>query len=192
MSTSETSINIPQLLIVLVLSGLAIRYFFFSRPTTTSPSRSSPRGRAARPEDVEQIASMFPQVGRREIMWDLQRNGGSVAATSERILGPAGLEVPPPSFQPPSLLSTSSLSSSSASAPSSSKDLTQLDLIQRYNLTSKLSQTSPETPSSTKEGWSNNKNERQALLQRRREDMILNARRKLEEEERVRKEKEKA
>lgn len=35
---------------------------------------------------------MFPQVGRREIMWDLQGNGGSVAATTERILGGRGLE----------------------------------------------------------------------------------------------------
>ena len=35
---------------------------------------------------------MFPQVGQREIIWDLQRNGGSVAATTERILG-RGLEV---------------------------------------------------------------------------------------------------
>jgi len=34
---------------------------------------------------------MFPQVGRREVLWDLQRNGGSVAATSERILS-GGLE----------------------------------------------------------------------------------------------------
>lgn len=35
---------------------------------------------------------MFPQVGRREIMWDLQGNGGSVAATTEKILGGRGLE----------------------------------------------------------------------------------------------------
>ena len=35
---------------------------------------------------------MFPQVGRREIQWDLQRNGGSVAATTERILGSGRLE----------------------------------------------------------------------------------------------------
>lgn len=40
----------------------------------------------ADPRHVEQIAAMFPQVSRRDIMWDLQRNGGSVAATSERIL----------------------------------------------------------------------------------------------------------
>lgn len=36
---------------------------------------------------------MFPQVGRREIIWDLQRNGWSVAATTERILGGRGLDV---------------------------------------------------------------------------------------------------
>ena len=41
---------------------------------------------------------MFPQVGRREIIWDLQRNGGSVTATSERILAGAGLETVGASF----------------------------------------------------------------------------------------------
>lgn len=35
---------------------------------------------------------MFPQIGRREIIWDLQRNGGSVAATTERILSRGGLD----------------------------------------------------------------------------------------------------
>jgi coupling of ubiquitin conjugation to ER degradation protein 1 len=35
---------------------------------------------------------MFPQIARRTIMWDLQRNGGSVAATTERILSGRGLE----------------------------------------------------------------------------------------------------
>lgn len=42
-----------------------------------------------------------------------------------------------------------------------------------------------------KSNWSSNKNERQALLQRRREEMILTARRKLEERDRVEKGKEK-
>lgn len=44
------------------------------------------------PAHVEQIAQMFPQLSRREIMWDLQRNGGSVAATTERVLSGRGLE----------------------------------------------------------------------------------------------------
>ena len=36
---------------------------------------------------------MFPQLSTRDIIWDLQRNGGSVAATTERILTGRGLEV---------------------------------------------------------------------------------------------------
>lgn len=90
---SDQTLNIPSLLLVLVLVFLTVRYFFFS-PSFSSSSRSSANRRGgADPAHVEQISSMFPQVGRREIMWDLQRNGGSVAATTERILGGRGLEV---------------------------------------------------------------------------------------------------
>lgn len=85
---SDQTLNVPSLLLVLVLVFLTVRYFFFSPSTRSSPNR-----RGADPAHVEQISSMFPQVGRREIMWDLQRNGGSVAATTERILGGRGLEV---------------------------------------------------------------------------------------------------
>jgi coupling of ubiquitin conjugation to ER degradation protein 1 len=35
---------------------------------------------------------MFPQLSTRDIMWDLQRNGGNVAATTERILTGRGLD----------------------------------------------------------------------------------------------------
>lgn len=44
-----------------------------------------------READVDRVQQMFPQVGRRTIMWDLQRNGGNIAATTERILS-RGLE----------------------------------------------------------------------------------------------------
>lgn len=123
-------------------------------------------------------------------MWDLQRNGGNVAATTERILSGRGLEVPPQSFQPP--LPALPLSPSTASAASQTKPL-QPDLITRYNLKAKLAEEAtkkeigePEeeetTGSKQKQGqaWSQNKGERQALLQRRREEMILAARRKME------------
>lgn len=88
-STPQT-LNIPSLLIFLALTFLAIRYFFFYPPSSAS---SRPRGRQMDPAQVEQISQMFPQVGRREIIWDLQRNGGSVQATTERLLGGGGLEV---------------------------------------------------------------------------------------------------
>jgi len=61
-------------------------------------------------------------------------------------------------------------------------------LITRYGLSSKVANNSVEAVGDEKQkkgGWSQNKTERQALLKKRREDMILEARRKLEEKDRV-------
>ncbi|MCJ1368101.1 hypothetical protein MMC16_007240 [Acarospora aff. strigata] len=99
MADSQT-LNIPQLLAVLLIGFLIFRWFFSSRsPSPSNPNDPRPQdsrnntGRRADPRHVEQIAQMFPQIGRREIQWDLQRNGGSPAATTERILSGRGLEV---------------------------------------------------------------------------------------------------
>jgi coupling of ubiquitin conjugation to ER degradation protein 1 len=35
---------------------------------------------------------MFPQFDRRQIAWDLERNRGNMAATTERVLSGRGLE----------------------------------------------------------------------------------------------------
>lgn len=64
----------------------------------------------------------------------------------------------------------------------------QPDLITRYNLASKVAKAESsgyEVADSTstaagKSAWSSNKNERQALLQKRREEMILAARKKMQ------------
>jgi coupling of ubiquitin conjugation to ER degradation protein 1 len=61
----------------------------------------------------------------------------------------------------------------------------QPDLITRYNLSSKLSAEEAAATGGTAEdkkgkGWSTNRDERQASLQRRRDEMILAARRKME------------
>ena len=94
MSDDEPSVNIPSLLTLAVVSFLVIRWFLNREtgPTAEGGSRRL-RGHAVDPAQVEQVAQMFPQLSVREIMWDLQRNGGSVAATTERILGGRGLEV---------------------------------------------------------------------------------------------------
>ena len=62
-----------------------------------------------------------------------------------------------------------------------------VDLIRRYNLSGKTGTSSIEEEGEEvkdKSTWSNDRNERQALFQKRREEMILNARRKLVERER--------
>lgn len=89
----DQTINLPQLVIILLLGGFAVRYFFFSTPQSPGQQSTSSRGGVrVRDADVDRVQQMFPQVGRRTIMWDLQRNGGNIAATTERILSGRGLE----------------------------------------------------------------------------------------------------
>ena len=92
----EQTINIPQLLAVLLVGFLAVRWYFSSSASDSENGSRRPdtgRIRQVDPARVEQVAQMFPQLSRRDIMWDLQRNGGSVQATTEKILGGRGLEV---------------------------------------------------------------------------------------------------
>jgi coupling of ubiquitin conjugation to ER degradation protein 1 len=59
------------------------------------------------------------------------------------------------------------------------------DLITRYNLSSKLGQEpAAEEEKPKAKAWSQDRTERQANLQRKREEMILAARRKMEQKER--------
>lgn len=89
---AEQSINIPQVLVFIVVTFLAVRWYF-SKPgatgTRAAPSRTAPRINLAQ---LDQIAQMFPQASRRDIAWDLQRNGGNPAATTERLLSGRGLD----------------------------------------------------------------------------------------------------
>ncbi|MCJ1341369.1 hypothetical protein MMC09_006665 [Bachmanniomyces sp. S44760] len=194
-----SEVNIPQLLAVLVTAFLIYR-FFFSSSSSSSSASSSQRSRINE-ASVEQILNMFPQLERRTVIWDLQRNGGSVAATTERVLGGRALDSPPPSFQPPPPPSTTPQTSTSTPSTNTSSTPRQPDLITRYNLSSKVASISKPPSEGASEGaeregeegkgkgkkekpvWPSSKSERQALLQRRREEMILTARRKMEEEE---------
>lgn len=91
---------------------------------------------------------------------------------------------PPPSFQPqiprPAATTTSP-------SPAQVKPVNP-DLITRYNLATKVSATeladAAVSTGSKSPGWSANKNERAEALRRRREEMVLAARRKMEERDR--------
>ena len=93
MSTSpeeEATISIPSLAFVAVLGYFIYRYFFSAPTELSSTSSTNPRGTTPgirfTPAQVDQIAAMFPQLSRRDIMWDLHRNRGSVQSTTERVL----------------------------------------------------------------------------------------------------------
>ncbi|EUC30558.1 hypothetical protein COCCADRAFT_103648 [Bipolaris zeicola 26-R-13] len=182
---AEQSINVPQVLVFIVVTFLAVRWYF-SKPTPAAPgtraaaNRATPRINLAQ---IDQVAEMLPQLNRRDIAWDLQRNGGNIAATTERALSGRGLDTAPPSFQIPAPRASPAPARPAAAPAKPSHP----DLITRYNLSSKIN----EAPQAAQEeqpkskSWSADKNERQANLQRRREEMILAARRKLEAQEKA-------
>lgn len=91
MADSQQAISLPSLLLVAAIGAAALRYFFYSPSDSTSRSGTSAT-RHVNPQHVEQVAAMFPQIPIRDIMWDLQRNGGNVAATTERVLSTGRLE----------------------------------------------------------------------------------------------------
>ncbi|RAH46856.1 CUE domain-containing protein [Aspergillus brunneoviolaceus CBS 621.78] len=179
MPDEEPSLNIPSLLTLAVVSFFVIRWFFNrDGDAGAETGRSRTRGNGVDPAHVEQISQMFPQLSHREIMWDLQRNGGNMAATTERILTGRGLEVPPPSFQPQIAIPTPTAPvQPAAAAPKADGQ----DLISRYNLRSKVGadEDAATSQAQSSTGWSQSKEERQRLLQKRRDDMILAARRKM-------------
>lgn len=84
---ADEQISLPSLILIVVIGGLVVRYLFFSSAT---PAQQQPRDAASaartREAAVERIQQMFPQLDRRTILWDLQRNGGSISATTERVL----------------------------------------------------------------------------------------------------------
>ncbi|KAF1998821.1 AMFR protein-like protein [Amniculicola lignicola CBS 123094] len=180
---AEQTLNIPQLVVFIIVSVLAIRWYF-SRPVATG-TRPAAGQRTSRlnPAQIEQVAQMFPQLNRRDIAWDLQRNGGNVSATTEKVLSGRPLEPAPASFNPP----LPRAAAQPVARPTAPAKASQPDLITRYNLANKLNAPSPEPSDAAGKAktWSQDRNERQANLQRRREEMILAARRKLEEKEKA-------
>lgn len=90
----EPTLNIPSLLTLAVVSFFVLRWLLSPRDAdgSSGSAASSGGGRRVDPAQVDQISQMFPQLDRRDIMWDLQRNGSNVAMTTERILSGRGLE----------------------------------------------------------------------------------------------------
>ncbi|KAH0420068.1 cue domain containing protein [Colletotrichum camelliae] len=188
---ANEQISLPYLIVILLVTAFVIRFLFFSPsppPSALASRQSAASVLRTREAAVERIQQMFPQVDRRTILWDLQRNGGNIQATSERILA-GRMETPPVTFQPPPPPGTSPAAASAATAAASkaAEKPSQPDLITRYKLQDKIAQQQAAAAAAAEaekergsKGWSSNRDERQALLQKRRDEMILAARRKME------------
>ena len=190
MAETETSVNIPQILAVALVGFFALRWFLNKSGSSTAPTGSGSSGRPRRVDvtKVDQISSMFPQLDRRAIAWDLERNGGSVPATTDRILGGQGLDDPPPTYRPhlPPPAGEASREGSANEREAAAKRKTEFNLIQKYDLQSRVGGKGKEPVPSEEQkrgAWSSDKHARAAGLRRRQEEMILAARRKMEEKE---------
>ncbi|KAL2754290.1 hypothetical protein ACRALDRAFT_1081388 [Sodiomyces alcalophilus JCM 7366] len=181
---ASQQISLPYLFVLVVLAGAILRFLFFSSNPSPPPRNNPLNVLRSREAAVEHIQQMFPQADRRAILWDLQRNGGSVQATTERILA-GRLETPPVTFQPPPPLggNNSRATPTSTAAAKQSGKPSQPDLITRYKLHDKLkgADSSEGDEDRKGKGWSADRDERQASLRRRRDEMILQARKRMED-----------
>jgi hypothetical protein len=88
---AEQSINIPQVIVFAVVAFLVYRWYS-SKPSANGTRPAANRSVRINPAQIDTIAQMFPQLNRRDIAWDLQRNGGNAAATTERVLSGRSLD----------------------------------------------------------------------------------------------------
>ncbi|EPS37426.1 hypothetical protein H072_8856 [Dactylellina haptotyla CBS 200.50] len=143
------SIGIPQLIFCAIVIALVYRFVISSdqaHPIAGSANgERRPRANNAvvSADAIEAIQTMFPQVSIAAIRLDLERNGGSVEATTEKILSEGTLPEPPgiPSRQAagtPSPQSGSRGQPVRATSSSTGTSAGYTDLITRYNLNSKL------------------------------------------------------
>ncbi|KAI0432550.1 hypothetical protein F5Y09DRAFT_301681 [Xylaria sp. FL1042] len=187
---ADEQVSFTSLVLIVVLGGLVIRYLFFPSSAGSSGAqqgRDAAASSRAREAAVERIQQVFPQVDRRTILWELQRNRGNITTTTERILT-GRAETPPVTFQPPPPPPASTTQSSTSQPAKVPSRPAKPDLITRYNLKDRVDRSSggggdPDTGSQSgtkSKAWSSNREERQMSLQRRRDEMILAARRKME------------
>jgi coupling of ubiquitin conjugation to ER degradation protein 1 len=95
---TEQTLNVPQLLVFIIVSVLAVRWYL-AKPSASGAQPTATGRRAGinvTAAQIDQVAQMFPQHDRRQIAWDLQRNGANLAVTTERILSGRALEVVSP------------------------------------------------------------------------------------------------
>lgn len=119
---------------------------------------------------VEVVQAIAPQLTPGQIRYDLQRSG-SVEATIERFMETGTLPVPP--GEAPVAPANDS---HGHSAPVKNVNT---NLIDKYNLKNKISDDN-EQPEESKTGtWGSSTEERENILSKRREEMILKARKRL-------------
>lgn len=114
-----------------------------------------------------------------------------MSATTERVLSGRTLDQPPPAYQPtlpPAAGAAAATANAGEIGARARASAGQPDLITRYNLQNRVGGKGKEAVMSEEQkrsgqGWSGDKSARAEGLKRRREEMILEARRKMMDKE---------
>jgi coupling of ubiquitin conjugation to ER degradation protein 1 len=87
---ANDQVSLSTVVVLVIITGLVYKYVIAAPAAASSTPARAPQSREAtqrsREAAVERIQQMFPQQDRRTLLWDLQRSGGSIQATTERIL----------------------------------------------------------------------------------------------------------
>ncbi|KZV76905.1 hypothetical protein PENSPDRAFT_645988 [Peniophora sp. CONT] len=188
-------VNVVVALVVIV---------FVVRWATQSGGEDTPEQAAARslkfkpkrvtPEMIDTVTSMFPDIPRANVHYDLLRTG-STEQTATKILERGFLDAPPPAYFTlyPSTNAPAQPGRPAARPPipTTSSAKARETLIQRYKLEDKLDTTAPVTEDAGgKAVWEDTAEKREASLRARKQQMILAARqRMLEQKQKAEKEK---
>ncbi|RUS27749.1 hypothetical protein BC938DRAFT_482796 [Jimgerdemannia flammicorona] len=164
-----------SILIALFIILMGLRWLMgTAQPRTPQGQRRPPLTQPRRlvtPEMVGTVSQMFPDIPPAAILADLQKTG-SVEITCNNILKDGGLPLPP--APAPSQATTSSAGSSSSSSAMSKSSTSSL--VHRYKLQEKIHQdVTPEEPAKV---WESSADKRQEVLRKRKEFMVLQARKK--------------
>ncbi|PWW74026.1 hypothetical protein C7212DRAFT_330216 [Tuber magnatum] len=195
MSQSD-SLGLPQVAACLLVGYFVFRWFFKSTdPSSVLPARSPVVDQRRLQEQSLLLTGMFPQVSMAAAQAELIRNGGNIEIATEKILAAGGLPEPPTPVATPLDSSTARSAPAAAahrtaahnvSGASASRVGGYQDLITRYNLHGRLDE-GDASSSSTLSGKGKSpqsRSDRQLAHQNKRDEMILAARRRMEEMDR--------
>ncbi|CAG8446279.1 1763_t:CDS:2 [Ambispora leptoticha] len=184
-----------SILLAIFVIVLIFRWLLGATPPASNVNRrgnatqeqSRVRSRTVTPEMVETVCAMFPNIPPAAIQFDLQKTG-SVEVTCDNILRDGGLPLPPPPIAPiaPTQSTTTNAStsaSSSSSAINNNNIQTHQSLVHRYKLHEAVAKDI--VPNEPPKQWEATSEKRHQLLQKRKEAMVLQARKYVHEQEMI-------
>ncbi|KAF7724783.1 hypothetical protein EC973_000740 [Apophysomyces ossiformis] len=167
-----------SILVAVFLILIALRWMLGgnqpSNPQSGQRRSAGRRQHRVTPQMIEMVRSMFPDIPTPAIVADLQRTG-SVETTVENALRAGGLPMPANYSNGPATDNGANSGSSTAVKP-----VTHTNLLQRYDLDSHSINGDQQITEPPKV-WEASPDKRQEMLRKRKEFMVLQARKKLEQ-----------